>query len=234
MTRKTIAVALSLLVALGLFALAAGCGSSSEVAEEPAAPDQQSSEAVPADPARTVIMNGRSVMSGWMDHWGYAWEGPVEQNGYFLDYTELVDGDIAPSFANNVEGLAPGSVVFFKFCFVDFDGSNLDQREAEVEEVIETAKQKGLKLIIGNALPMHEQDSDSSLLEEYGEFNLFLEEKAAENPGSVWVFDFYGTLAGSDGWLKAEYDVGDSHINEQAYSDLDPEFFALLDQVFGQ
>jgi hypothetical protein len=234
MTRKAAAIVLTVLLALGLLALAAGCGSSGQNADEPPVSDNQASESTSVDPARTVTMNGRSVMEGWMEHWGYDWEGPVEKNGFFLDYKELNADDIAPSFAANVEGLAPGSVVFFKFCFADFDGSNLEQREAEVEEVVETAKEKELKLILGNALPMHEADSDSSLLEEYREFNAFLEEKASENPGSVWAFDFYGTLAGTDGWLKASYDLGDSHINERAYTDLDPAFFALLDQVFAQ
>lgn len=238
MPRKSIAASLALMLALGLFAVAAGCGKTEQAVEDTgtAGSREQSggSTATAPDPARTVTMNGRSVMSGWMDHWGYTWEGPVERNGYFLDYRELNGDDIASSFAANVEGLAPASVVFFKFCFVDFDGSNLEQREQEVEEVIQTAKDRGLKLIIGNALPVRKADGNPELLREYKDFNAFLLGKARDNPGVVWAYDFYGVLAGSDGWLKPGYDTGDSHPTSEAYSALDPSFFELLGGVFGR
>ncbi len=229
MPRKLIAVTLALVLALGLFTVVAGCGGTVEQEKTPAGPAGGA-----PDPAKTVTMNGRSVMSGWMDHWGYTWEGPVERNGYFLDYRELNGDDMAPSFAANVEGLAPGSVVFFKFCFVDFDGSNLERREQEVEEVIRTAKDGGLKLIIGNALPVRKADGSPELLREYKGFNAFLLEKARDNPGVVWAYDFYGVLAGPDGWLKPGYDTGDSHPTGDAYSALDPSFFELLGGVFGR
>jgi hypothetical protein len=179
-------------------------------------------------------MNGRSVMQGWMQHWGFAWEGPVEKNGYSLDYKELNADDMAGSFSDNVSGLQAGSVTFFKFCFADFDGSNLGKLEKTVNDVIDTAKAKGLKLIIGNALPVRKQDGSGEFVSEYKKYNAFLDQKAAENPGSVCVYDFYGILAGSDGFLKPEYQTEDSHPNDGAYTALDGTFFPLLGQVFSQ
>jgi hypothetical protein len=85
------------------------------------------------------------VMSNWMKHWGSVGREPVKRDGYTLTYAELDANDIAPSFARNVSGLAPTSMTFFKFCFADFDGSNLSTREKEVEQVIATAKARQLK-----------------------------------------------------------------------------------------
>lgn len=235
MHRKGVASGLALTLALLLAAFAVGCGNTDQAVDEAGAGEPYGSEeAAASDPAMTVTMNGRSVMGGWMEHWGYSWEGPVEREGFFLDYRELDGGDMASSFTSNVDGLAPGSVVFFKFCFVDFDGSNLEQLKSTVDEVVAASNDRGLKLIIGNALPMHRADSDRSLLTEYEAFNAYLEQVAGQNPGTVWAYDLYGVLAGSDGWLKPSYDVGDSHINEEAYSALDPSFFSLLNTVFGR
>jgi hypothetical protein len=225
------------LVLLAIFllsaCLAAGCGNE----QQPPAEEESSTLEEPApattptgDPSGTVTMNGRSVMGGWMEHWGYDWSGPVEKDGYTFDYRELDGSDLAGSFANNVSDLPAGSTAFFKLCFVDFDGSNLAEREREVEEVISTARGKGLKLILGNALPVRRQDGTPELLREYEEYNAFLQEKAAADT-DVWVYDFYGTLAGPDGFLDPGYDTGDSHPNDRAYSDLDSTFFPLLGEV---
>lgn len=215
-------------------AAAAGCGNrneSTESSEEVTTQSAGEDEATNAE-AGTITMNGRSVMGDWMSYWGYNWENPVRQNGYSLDYKEL-DADlstIADSFKSNIEGLPEGSVVFFKFCFADFYGDNLSELESIIDEVVQTAAGRNLKLIIGNALPMHKQDSSPEHITEYKDYNSFLEEVAATHD-NVWVFDFYGILAGDDGFLKPEYDVGDSHLNEEAYSALDPEFFLLLDEL---
>jgi hypothetical protein len=234
--RKAIGVGLAVLLAVGLSFVAVGCKKKEEATSEsrsgqPAQETGGQSEPATPDAVRTATMNGRSVMEGWMKHWGFTWEGPVEKNGYFLDYKELDGNDIAPSFVNNTEGLAPGSVTFFKFCFVDFDGSNLSQRENEVDKVIQTARERELKLIIGNALPVRKSDGNPDMLDEYRKYNTFLQQKAQENQ-DVWIYDFYGVLAGPDGWLKPEYQTEDSHPNEKAYSALDPSFFDLLSSVF--
>lgn len=228
MSRNVLFATVVLLLLAGL-ALAGGCGNKEGNASVSQTPEQTSPHATGT--AGTVTMNGRSVMEGWMKHWGFNWEGPVEKNGYLLDYKELDGNDIAASFAKNTEGLAPGSVAFFKFCFVDFDGSNLRQRESEVEKVIQTAGERGLKLVIGNALPVRKQDGNPEILDEYMKYNEFLRQKAAGCQG-VWVYDFYGVLAGPDGWLKPEYETEDSHPNDEAYSALDPSLFELLGAVF--
>ena len=61
-------------------------------------------------------------------------------------------------------------------------------------------------IVIGNALPVQRQDGNPEMLKEYKQYNAFLEQKAASNP-DLWVYDFYGVLAGPDGFLKQEYQV---------------------------
>lgn len=235
MFKKYIAIFLALLLCCSLIVFV-GCGKSEESTENDDTYTEEVEEnggGVSTTSGKTVTMNGRSVMEGWMSHWGYDWEGPVGQNGYALDYKAL-DSDlsnIANSFRDNVEGLPEGSVVFFKFCFADFYGDNLSQLEDIIDEVVQTASDRNLNLIIGNALPMHKQDSSSEHVSEYEAYNLHLEEVASGHD-NVWVYDFYGVLAGDDGFLKEEYDTGDSHPNDDAYEALDPSFFSLLNQIF--
>lgn len=232
-------------VLLSCFLALAGCGrggpSVSDSGDKPEAvegvevsTDDGDVEVETQSTGSTVTMNGRSVMGGWFEHWGYDWEGPVSRDGYLLEYREL-DADlssIAESFERNVDGSQPGSVVFFKFCFADFWGDNSAQLKGVIDEVIGSAADRGLRLIIGNALPVREEDGSTGLVSQYHDYNEFLVQRASESP-DVFVYDFYGILAGSDGFLKHEYDVGDSHLNESAYSALDGTFFPLLERASG-
>ena len=227
MPKKLFVLFLVFVVSLSLAVV--GCGKKEEKTVEP----EQKRETTETSAGKAVLMNGRSVMGGWLEHWGYNYEGPVQEHGYSLDYKELNAEDMAGSFRNNVSGLPPGSVVFFKFCFADFNGENLTELESTVGEVVDIAKEGGLKLIIGNALPMNEEGGSRELVNEYEKYNLFLGKKASESP-DVWVYDFYSVLAGSDGLLKPEYDTGDSHPNDDAYTALDETFFPLLDFVFSK
>jgi len=233
--RKLAVLFLVLVVSLSLAAV--GCGKkeekTGEASEKTTTEKQAEEETTETSTGKAVLMNGRSVMGGWVEHWGYDWEGPVSKNGYSLDYKELNAEDMAGSFRDNVSGLPAGSVVFFKFCFADFNGENLGDLESTVDEVMYVAKERGLKLIIGNALPMNEEGGSRELVNEYKKYNAFLEKKAAENP-DVWVYDFYSVLAGPDGLLKPEYDTGDSHPNDDAYTELDVTFFPFLDSVFSK
>jgi hypothetical protein len=232
MKGKLIVFAVVVLLAAGLGL--GGCGNKESSGESDTgrvtSQEEGQNDSAAQGSGETVTMNGRSVMGGWMEHWGFKWEGPVEKNGYLLDYKELDSEDMPGSFAENTKGLAPGSVTFFKFCFADFDGSNLSQREREVEQVIQTAKDRQFRLIIGNVLPVRESDGSEEMLKEYERFNAFLQQKDEENP-DVWVYDFYGILAGEDGWLKPEYQTEDSHPNDEGYSALDPSFFQLLGEI---
>lgn len=220
------------LVALTLIVVACGltlgCGSSAPQESPGARPQGSTSQ---ADASRAVVINGRSVARGWMDHWGYSGEGSVQKNGYALEYKELNGDEIASSFAQNVDGLQPGSVVFFKFCFVDFDGSNLAERERQLDQVVATAREKGLKLIVGNALPVRKQDGSPQIVAEEKAFNSYLDQKAA-GEANVWVLDMNSVLANADGFLKTEYETEDSHPNDSAYSALDQVFFPLLANAF--
>ena len=235
MPKKLAVLFLVLVVSLSLAAV--GCGKKEEKTEETGekatVEQEQKEEATETSTGKAVLMNGRSVMGGWLEHWGYNYEGPVREYGYSLDYRELDAEDMAGSFEENVSGLPPGSVVFFKFCFEDFNGENLGDLESTVGEVIDIAAERGLKLIIGNALPMNEEGGSRELVNEYEKYNAFLEKKATESP-DVWVYDFYSVLAGPDGLLKPEYDTGDSHPNDDAYAQLDVTFFPLLDFIFSK
>lgn len=231
--RSLLALTIVLFIAL-TFLVLQGCGGGAT--EETGKSSQTVSESetgstTPADPSRAVLMNGRSVGYNWMAYWGYPGSGSVQKEGYTISYKELDGSDIASSFAQNVEGLPQGSVVFFKFCFVDFDGSNLTQREKELDQVIATAEARGLKLIIGNALPVRKQDGSSEIVEEEKAFNAYAEQKAAAAT-NVWVLDMHGVLADADGYLKREYQTGDSHPNDAAYAAMDEVFFPLLAEVF--
>ena len=236
MKSKFIVSFLLLLVLAALCVSGAGCGDKRELVEESSVDATGETVESPTDPARTVTMNGRSVMGGWMEHWGYDWSGPVEENGYFIDYKELDASELdnmSSSFAANVEGLPSGSVVFFKFCFADFYSDNLGDLERIVDSVVETAREKGLRLIIGNALPVRKQDGSAAQVSEYKKYNAYLGRIAGENP-QAWVYDFYGVLSGADGFLQPGYDVGDSHLNSDAYRALDATFFPLLERVYSQ
>jgi len=241
MSKRIIPVSVVLLLLLAAGLSAAGCGRNEPAQKETRQEVAEQKEEGPTkeaggahDASRTVTMNGRSVMGGWMESWGFSWEGPVEKNGYFFDYKELDAselGNMSGSFAGNVDGLPAGSVVFFKFCFADFSGDNLSTLEGIIDEVVNTAREKGLRLIIGNALPVRKQDSPDGVVTEYKKYNEFLQATAAANP-DVWIYDFYGVLAGSDGYLKPEYDTGDSHPNGKGYAALDLTFFPFLEGVF--
>ena len=237
MPKKVAVCLLVFLLALSV-GIVAGCGGDGDEGPEEIivhdVPAEESETSDTAGPAPTVTMNGRSVMAGWLESWGYDWEGPVEKDSYLLDYKELSDdlSQIAGSFRKNVEGLPEGSVTFFKFCFADFYGDNLSELEGIIDEVIGIARENGLRLILGNALPVRKADAPSGVVSEYEGYNSYLLVKSSED--SVWVYDFYGILAGSDGYLKPEYDVGDSHLNAAAYSALDKTFFPLLDSIYGR
>jgi hypothetical protein len=236
--KKLMTLAIAFLFILAFCAAVAGCGGSApERTGETNEEEAETSQAGQTEGV-TVTMNGRSVMGGWLQSWGFDWSGPVKKNGYTFDYKELNADDLeglsmAESFAENVEGLAPGSIVFFKFCFADFNGSNLATLEKNVDAVVKTAKDKGFKLIIGNALPVSGKDGTPELKDEYAKYNAFLEKTAKENP-NVWIYDFYGVLAGPDGFLLSGYDTGDGHPNDAGYAELDKTFFPMLESIRGQ
>ncbi len=254
--RRTGLVAIAVVVALVI----AGCAGTNEDAalDDGAASVTGVDETVDADTTQAgadasdggstaaaggtqVLMMGRSVMAGWFQYWGWDWDGPVERNGFTLTYSEL---DSPPSIAfsacEHTRSAPEGSVVFFKFCFVDFygaDGSEgdrqLDDMKAWVAEVVDCASQRGVTLIIGNALPQVEDYTDAALVSQHRVYNAWLDEYIAGRGDSVRVLDLYAPLATSSGGLRPEFAVGshDSHLNSDAYAVLDPLLFGLLEEV---
>ena len=182
-----------------------------------------------------VIMCGRSVMENWFTYWG--WDGDdsntVSRNGYTLQHGQHLSGldEMARIFSEVCDAVPAGTtpVMFFKFCFADFYQDNLAQLQGIVNQVIQTAQNHGLRLIIGNALPV--VAAETELVTEHRAYNAWLTTRASET-SNVWIYDMYGVLSNSAGALKPEYQTGDSHPNDAGYNALDATYFPFLDSVF--
>jgi hypothetical protein len=239
---------IALLAGVLLLALAwlvfAGCGESRQAATEDNGYYEHDADAVDEDGWESggedgpeagdgaIHMCGRSVLEGWFEHLGWDYEAlsPVVFDGYELYYhgMESPPGivDSAVEVARRI-GERGGGIMFFKLCFEDFEGGdessarmNLERNKEIIRDVVDAASEEGLVIILGNALPMVRAYTDQWLVENHLEYNLFLEELAADSGGRVLVFDLYSVLAAPGGWLRPEYaaDPEDSHLNGDAYS----------------
>ena len=192
--------------------------------------------------SEVVHMCGRSVLGGWFDYWGWDYdpENPVRFGSRCLVYHEM---EVPPEIVDSArdaarEAAEGGGDMFFKLCFDDFTGGdepgareNLRSNREIVREVVENAvEDKGLTLILGNALPKVREYTDEWLVWNQREYNRFLDELAREYGERVVVLDLYGVLAASGGWLRPEYtdDPYDSHLNADAYRALDGELSKAL------
>ncbi len=232
--RKTLLIVLMITV---LFISLSACSKKEEatVQKKPATKKQQST------PTNTtsVLMLGRSVMGGWFSHWN-AENNTYKHDGFTLYYGEIESPpDIIDSARDRIDGMNPNvKIVFFKMCFVDFAGGsreeardNMNRNKGYVQDIYDiVVKEKGQKLIVGNALPQVKQDTTEDLVWSHLEYNQFLSDFAAQHPGQVYVFDEYGVLTDANGNLKPEYaqSAEDSHPNEAGYSAMDAPFFDLL------
>jgi hypothetical protein len=246
-TNRSVLLFLAVLV---LAALVVGCTSSADdsASEQSSTASEDGGESANDDSPDSdssadesggaeVLMMGRSVMGGWFQSWGWNWDGPVEREGYTLTYGELeTPPEIASSACDHIAQAPEGSVVFFKFCFDDFWGDSgargnrqVQELEGWVEEVAACAEDRGVVLVVGNALPKVAEYTDSALVLQHRNFNSWLDEFAEGNP-NVYVVDVYGPLTDSDGALRSEYAVGatDSHLTPEAYEALDPLLFEVL------
>jgi hypothetical protein len=188
-----------------------------------------------------VIMLGRSVMGGWFTHWGGS---PHTQDRFTLEYHEVQSPpEIVAGARAVIDSLIPEEqpVVFFKLCFVDFEGgdsataqANLDRNFGYVEQVYDVAKQAGVRLVVGNALPQVVLYHDQWLVWNHRQYNQRLLDLAALHPDSVAVFDMYSVLSDAAGDLKPAYASwsDDSHPNEAGYAALDAAFFPFLEQHY--
>ena len=201
---------------------------------------------------QNFYMLGRSVMEGWFVHWGWDWDDnhPVIHGRFTLYHRYILapwDGidnmiDSIRTIVKNIpDTLDP--VVFFKLCFADFEGgdqygaeANLERNKGIVDSVYNIViKEYGYRLIIGNALPVPSSWIDEYIVWNQKEYNKWLLGLEEDNPGKVFIFDFYSILANSDGAIKDEYTDGepnDAHPNEEGYKALDTPFFNFLEENF--
>lgn len=182
-------------------------------------------------------------MGGWFRHWTGDTSKPYDKNGFTLYYLEIdgPDGIMVSVKSRVEENKSKGNIVFFKLCFVDFNGddrdsarSNLKRNEGYVQKAYDLiVKQDDKKLIIGNALPQIKKDTTDDLVWNHREYNKWIADFAAAHPGQVYVFDEYGLLSDSKGILKSGYETAsdDSHPNDTGYSALDAPLFDLLKSI---
>ncbi len=161
-------------------------------------------------------MMGRSVMYGWFDHDDWDGRNELRREGYWFFYGEL---ETPPTIADSADAyiaeVPDATILFFKLCFDDFYASddseiegNLAENVGYVEQVVATAKERDMILILGNALPKVRIDTTPALVETHIAYNDELERIAAEND-NVYVFDQWGHPRRSSGRLTRARTVGD-------------------------
>jgi len=192
----------------------------------------------------SFYMMGRSVMHNWFAHWDSDPYVPYVRGRFNLTYHELqAPPDMVSRVNQIIDSILSGEnpVVFFKFCFEDFIGGDsagarerLDQNQGIVQQVYDkVVTSRGLRLIVGNALPQVASATDQWLVWSHHQYNQWLSSFAAQH-SDVNVFDLYGVLADNSGNLKAAYATSstDSHPNDAGYVALDATFFPFLEQHY--
>ncbi len=192
-------------------------------------------------PQVTVYMIGRSVTAGWFAHWGGS---PYVRDRFTLVFHRVLPPpDIVAGAQAIIDSLTicQAPVIFFKLCFVDFAGgdsataqANLDRNVGYVDSVLAAAMRRGLRMIVGNALPKVADSTDQWLVWNHLHYNQRLLDLAAAHSDSLRVFDMYSVLADSAGNLNPAYatSAGDSRPSEAGYSALDSAFFPFLEQHY--
>lgn len=227
----------ALLVVLLLLGASGGCATAGTPA---ASPSDESVDAPPSDgTSAQLLVLGRSVMTGWMAHWGGDAATPANWEGYEIAFREIEGPPgIAQSATDAIADAPAGSVVLFKFCFVDFNGGEYDEELDTyldlVAEVADAAEARRVSLILGTALPKVANETTPELVSEHHEFARRLEALAAERRArghDVVVLDLNAVLADADGALRDRYAISrdDSHPNDAAYDALDEALLPLLD-----
>ena len=192
---------------------------------------------------RTVIMLGRSVMYSWFEHWDAADDEVYNKGRFTLEYREL---DSPPAITRSVGKIMEDlpaekkDIVFFKFCFVDFEGegsanANLEANKKIIEEVYRiVVEEHGARLIIGNALPKVMNDNDIYLVWNHQQYNSWLQDFWKQHSENVTIFNMYKQLASDMGALKSQYaiDEYDSHLNEEGYEVLDKPFWEMMESLY--
>lgn len=198
-----------------------------------------------------IVMFGRSVLEAWFYHWG--WDGqeatPVSRTRFELHHRNLVgpDGGGANTIADfrqqvSALSVADSPAVFFKLCFVDFAGgdsaeaqANLDRNSRLVDSLAAIVAGRGLRLIVGNALPVTESEHDAWRYWNHARYNAYLAALAQASPGRVLVLDLYNVLTNPvTRCILPAYRTGanDAHPNAAGYDALDPVLDELLEENF--
>jgi hypothetical protein len=189
-------------------------------------------------PPAMVYMLGRSVMAGWFNHWGGS---PYAHGRFTLEYHPVqAPPAIVTSAQAIIDSLAlcDEPILFFKLSFEDFTGgdsstaqASLDRNVAYVESVYAAARNRGLKMIAGNALPQVASATDQWLVWNHRHYDQRLLDLAAQHPDTLRVFDLYSVLADSAGNLNPAYATSssDSRPNDAGYTALDSVFFPFLE-----
>lgn len=200
-----------------------------------------------------VAMAGRSTMQLWFKHWNWPYPlrikttykpWPIAYRRYSTDKVHMVylplegpkAGQPGSVFGERmIAGFERGlsgdhyDAAFFKFCFVDFSVSDEDREErfgnltGTIEKAREVAAKRGLKLIVGNALPLPEPSEATLRLQR--DFNEWLR-RFATSRDDVLVFDVFSLLADEKGRLHKGLakSPDDPHPGEKAFAVLDKAF----------
>lgn len=212
-----------------------------DIASEEDYSSSEDTNTTSSDQDRTVIMLGRSVMYGWFEYWGS--EEKVTKGKFSLEYQEM---DSPPDIVSSVRRIMKSlpadkkDIVFFKFCFVDFEGgdgasANLEKNKKYIEDVYKVVvEEHGAKLIIGNALPQVSSDTEIYLVWNHQQYNSWLNDFWKQHPDNVTVFNMYKQLSDNMGALKEDYaiDEYDSHLNQKGYAALDKPFWEMMDSLY--
>ena len=130
--------------------------------------------------------------------------------------------------------------VFFKFCFIDFDAREMtsDLREKKlrqmttlVERVHGLTRERGMKLVLGTALPVQKPAAEAIRLRR--DFTDWVQAYGRSRP-DVAVVDLYGPLVDAEGRMRPEFARRefDDHVNWRGFRQLDSGLFSSLDGLF--
>ena len=178
--------------------------------------------------------------------WPIPWREYAKEDFHFR-YVQIVQPDPeGPVDAYGREALAAlrrqvggerFDALFFKLCYIDFrdrrlrdDGTRkelLGRMQTLLEKVHAFARERGMALLLGNALPVQAPTEHGQRLRR--EYNAWLAEYGAKH-GDVAVFDQFGLLTDDAGRLRRDFARGrfDNHLNDRAYAVLEEALFRTL------
>jgi len=181
--------------------------------------------------------------------WPIPWK-EYAKDGFYFRYVQIVqpraDG---PGEAYGQEALAAlrrqvsgerFDALFFKLCYIDFRDRRIrDEGTREelfgrmrtlLQKVHAFAREQGMPLIAGNALPVLSPAEHAQLLRR--EYNAWLAGYAA-NHRDIAVFDQFGLLTDSGGHLRRDFARGsfDNHLNDRAYAILEEPLLRSLSEL---